>query len=74
MIADWMIIKTYVCGIHKHIVFFKRSNLSTPLVFPQEAIMSADSYFCVFLLLSTLIARAGCSSGKIVKLQSLDYV
>ena len=28
--------------------------------------MSIVSYFCVFLLLSSLIARANCSSGALV--------
>lgn len=65
-------IKTYVSGnlslirfsignFQKRIVLFKRSYLLTLIVFPQETIMSTVSYFCVFLLLSSLIARANCS-------------
>ena len=36
--------------------------------------MSTVSYFCVFVLLSSLIVRANCSSGKILKLKLLDNV
>jgi len=78
-------IKTYMSGnlslirfsignCHKRVVFFKRSYLLTLIVFPQETIMSTVSYFCVFLLLSSLVARVNCSSGEILKLKMLDNV
>ena len=58
----------FAIGNHKRTVFFKRSNLPAFLVFPQETIMPAVSYFCVFLLLSSLVVTANCSTGKILKL------
>ena len=53
-------------GNYKRLVFFKRCYLLTLFVFPRETGISIVSYFCVFLLLSSLIARANCSSGEVV--------
>ena len=53
-------------GNYEHLVSFKRSALLTFFVFPQETVMPIVSYFCVFFLLSSFMARANCSSGEVL--------